>query len=149
MHFSRLFTATLFGLSQAIISGFTVPSTIKAGDGFKFQINTANYIQGVQDVAGAAGIIPGAGSQGALGELLGSFYLGPKDSNIVTPIDKRLKMPSDVPSGNAVLSAAFFSLYGEAMSQTMTTYNVTVIIGEKTSTNTVTSSPQSYLPCSV
>jgi Nis1 family len=142
MHFSNIFTtlATL-GLSQAIITGISVPATIKPGDGFNAYINTADYIQSVYDVAVAFGVAPGAGYQGALGQVIDSFYLGPEQSNVVQPIPKWVTMSSTVQQGQAIVSAAVFSLYGAADAQTLTTYNVTVTIGDATSTNYVTSSP--------
>jgi hypothetical protein len=142
MHASSVLAALAsFGLSSAIITGISVPSTIKAGDGFNAYINTADYIQSVYDVSIAFGVAPGAGYQGALGQVIDSFYLGPQQSNVVQPIPKWVTMPSNIQNGQATLSGAVFSLYGAADAQTLTTYNVTVTIGDATSTNYVTSQP--------
>ncbi|RVD89844.1 uncharacterized protein DFL_000834 [Arthrobotrys flagrans] len=143
MHFSSLLisAAATFGLSSAIITGISAPATIKPGDGFNFYINTANYIQSVDDIAIAVGIAGGKGFPGALGQVTDSWYLGPEKSNIVTRIPHWTSIPSTTPKGKATYTAAIFSLYGAADTQTLVTYNVTVTIGDKTSTNYVTSKP--------
>jgi necrosis-inducing secreted protein 1 len=142
MHFSKfLATAASFGLSSAIITGFSVPNQIKPGDGFNAYINTANYIQSVYDVAVVFGVAPGSGHGGALGTIAGSYYLGPEQSNVLQPIPKWVTMPNNVPAGQATVSFQAYSLYGAAASGTLTTYNVTVTIGDSTSTTYVTSTP--------
>ena len=70
-------TSSLFSVSSAIIHGIAVPDTIKPGDGFNAIIETSNYIQSVADVAIAFGVSPSPGWQGALGQPIGSYYLGP------------------------------------------------------------------------
>jgi hypothetical protein len=79
MRFSALLAATtsLAALSAARIVGVAVPDTIRPGDGFNAIIMTENYIQSVYDVAIGFGVAPGAGYPGALGNVLGTFYLGP------------------------------------------------------------------------
>jgi len=132
-------TLSTLGLSSAIITGISVPKTIKPGDGFNARINTANYIQSVYDVAVAFGVAPGSGFQGALGQVTDSFYLGPGQSNVVTPITKWTILPSSIGKGQATYSAAFYSLFGAAAGPTLTTYNVTITVGDETSTEYVTS----------
>ncbi|EPS45336.1 hypothetical protein H072_712 [Dactylellina haptotyla CBS 200.50] len=144
MHFSNFLiatAATFSGLSSAIITGISVPATIKPGDGFNLYINTANYIQSVDDIAIALGVAPGKGYPGSLGQVTDSFYLGPSQSNVLYRIPKWTSIPATIPKGNATYTAAVFSLYGAADAQTLTSYNVTVAIGDTTSTTYVTSSP--------
>jgi hypothetical protein len=69
--------ATLLSVAGARIIGIAVPATIRPGDGFNAIIQTENYIQSVYDVSIAFGVAPGAGSPGSLGNVLGSYYLGP------------------------------------------------------------------------
>ncbi|KAF3904894.1 hypothetical protein ABW20_dc0107534 [Dactylellina cionopaga] len=144
MHFSSFLVATaatFSGLSSAIITGISVPATIKPGDGFNLYINTANYIQSVDDIAIAVGIAPGKGFPGALGQVTDSFYLGPSQSNVLYRIPKWTSIPSTIQKGNATYTAALFSLFGAADAQTLTTFNVSIAIGDKTSTTYVTSKP--------
>lgn len=69
--------AALAPVVSGIITGIAVPQTIKAGEGFNLRITTANYIQSVYDVSAAVGIWPGNGLPDSLGQVLGSYYLGP------------------------------------------------------------------------
>ncbi|KAK6537579.1 hypothetical protein TWF694_011761 [Orbilia ellipsospora] len=135
-------TAAAFsGLSEAIITGISIPSTIKAGDGFNLYINTANYIQSVYDVSVALGVAPGKGIQGALGQVTDSFYLGPSQSNVLYRIPKWTTIPSSLTKGTWTYAATFFSLYGAGAAPTLVTYNVTITVGDTTSTSYVTSKP--------
>jgi len=72
--------AVLAPVVSGIITGIAVPETIKAGEGFNLRITTANYIQSVYDVSAAVGIAPGNGFRDSLGQVLGSYYLGPGES---------------------------------------------------------------------
>jgi hypothetical protein len=67
----------LVSLSAARIYGIAVPDTVKPGEGFNAMIETGNFIQSVYDVAIAFGVSPSPGFQGALGSVIGSYYLGP------------------------------------------------------------------------
>jgi hypothetical protein len=69
--------APLIALTQARINGIAVPATIRPGDGFNARILSSNYIQSVYDVAIAFGYAPAPGFPGALGQVIGSYYLGP------------------------------------------------------------------------
>ena len=80
MRFGSIFgvaAAVLAPVVSGIITGIAVPDTIKTGEGFNLRITTANYIQSVYDVSVAVGIAPGHGFPGSLGQVLGSYYLGP------------------------------------------------------------------------
>ncbi|KAF3918720.1 hypothetical protein AA313_de0208958 [Arthrobotrys entomopaga] len=144
MKFFSLAVATVAafsGVSNAIITGISVPATIKAGDGFNLYINTANYIQSVYDVSVALGVAPGKGIQGALGQVTDSFYLGPSQSNVLYRIPKWTAIPNSLNKGNWTYSATFTSLFGAGAAPTLVTYNVSIAVGDTTSTTYVTSSP--------
>lgn len=142
MRFS--FAATVAALSllsgaNAIITGITAPSTIAPGQPFTVTLNTADYIQAVYNVAATFGIADGEGYPQSLGTVINSEYLGPADSNILTPITFFMSIDPSTPVGPAVLSAAVFSLYGAVAGPGTDMYNVTITIGTETSTTTVTS----------
>lgn len=139
MKFTALAALSTLGLSNAIITGISVPSTIKPGDGFNLRINTANYIQSVYDVAVALGVAPSHGYQGALGQVTDSFYLGPQQSNVLGGIPKWTTLPASVAKGQATYTATFYSLFGAAAAPTLTSFNVTINVGDQTSTDYVTS----------
>lgn len=84
MRFTPLIAITaLLSATQARINGIAVPSTIKPGDEFDAIILSSNYIQSVYDVAIAWGYSPGDGYPDTLGTVLGSFYLGPGEWNVL------------------------------------------------------------------
>jgi len=132
--------ASIVSLTSARIVGISVPDTIKPGDGFNLYIQTENYIQSVYDVAIAIGVAPGAGYPQSLGAVLDTFYLGPEQSNVVTPIPKWTTLPAGTPTGPATLAADLFSLYGAANGGVLNNYNVSITVGDSTSTTYVTSS---------
>jgi hypothetical protein len=142
MHFSSaaaVAAVSLLSGVNAIITGITAPSTIAAGQPFIVTLNTANYIQSVYDVAATFGIAEGEGYPQSLGTVINSEYLGPSESNILTPIPFALQIDANTPAGPAILSAVVFSLYGEVADPGSNMYNVTVNVGTTTSTSTVTS----------
>jgi len=132
-------SASLLSLTSGRIVGISVPDTIKPGDGFNAIIHVENYIQSVYDVAIAFGVAPGSGFPGSLGTVLDSFYLGPEQSNTLTNIPKWTTLPASTGQGPATLSASLFSLYGAASGPTLSNYNVSVTIGDATSTTYVSS----------
>lgn len=77
MQFSIAAIIPFLASANAIISGIAVPETIKPGVPFHLTIETADYIQAVNDIAIAIGYQTGDGYPDCLGTVLGSFYLGP------------------------------------------------------------------------
>ncbi|OCL13710.1 hypothetical protein AOQ84DRAFT_310092 [Glonium stellatum] len=129
--------ASLLTLSSARIVGIAVPETIKPGDTFNAIIIVEDYIQSVYDVAIAFGIAPAAGYPGSLGTPITSGYLGPAQSNVLQNITYAMSMPASTATGQAKFAAALFSLYGAVSDPTITSFNVSVTIGDSTSTNLV------------
>ncbi|KAF8432626.1 hypothetical protein BGX38DRAFT_1136809 [Terfezia claveryi] len=136
MRIGRILTISAVVFAQvvsSIITGIAVPETIKAGEGFNLKITTSNYIQSVYDVSAAVGIAPGRGYPGSLGRVLESYYLGPKQSNVLYNITKWVPLPATTPMGDVTVAAAITSLYGAAAFPVLTTYNVSVTVGTFTS----------------
>lgn len=52
---------------------------------------------------------------------------------------KWVNVPSTLPKGQATLSGSLYSLYGAAASQTLSNYNVSITVGDATSTHYVSS----------
>jgi hypothetical protein len=71
-----LASLSLFGASQAIINGVSVPETIKPGDTIEAVILSSDYIQTVLDVAICFGYTYAA-PHGGVGEYIDGYYLGP------------------------------------------------------------------------
>ncbi|KAF8417922.1 hypothetical protein EV426DRAFT_620892 [Tirmania nivea] len=130
--------AALAPIVSGIITGIAVPDTVKAGEGFNLRITTSNYIQRVYDVSVAVGIAPGDGFPDSLGQVLESYYLGPEQSNILTNITKWVPL-TNIGKGPARVTAAITSLWGAAAFPQITTYNVSVTVGDYTSNNYVSS----------
>jgi len=91
-------------------------------------------------VAIAFGITPGNGFEGSIGNPLGSYYLGPEQSNTLTNITKWVDVPSSTQTGPATIGAGLFSLYGAGSSTTISNYDVQVTVGDSTSTTYKSSS---------
>jgi len=138
-----LATISLFSTASAKIYGITAPQTVAIGKPFKVTLNVEGYISPVNDVAVAVGINPMPGYPGSLGLLLDSEYLGPTKSNIYNDISFNVTLPNPkypkYPLGPSRLSASLLSMYGVLHTPSLLFYNVTVIVGNKTSTNTVSS----------
>jgi len=136
MQFKTILAATLslFTLTSARIIGIAVPETIAPGQGFNAIIMVENYIQSVYDVAIAFGVSPGEGHEGTIGTVLGSYYLGPGQSNTLTNITKWVDVPSTVAKGPVTLGAGLFSLYGVSSTTTLSNYDVSIAVGDSTST---------------
>ena len=131
--------ASLLTLSSARIVGVAVPETIRPGDTFNAIIEVEDYIQSVYDVAIAFGIASGSGYPGSLGIPITSGYLGPDHSNTLQNISYAMTMPASTTTGQAKFAAALLSLYGVASDPTITSFNVSVTIGDSTSSNLVSS----------
>ncbi|KAF9876406.1 hypothetical protein CkaCkLH20_06349 [Colletotrichum karsti] len=130
--------ASLFALANARIYGIALPETVKAGDQVDAIIETENYIQSVQDVAIAFGIATEAAAYpGTLNTVIGSFYLGPEKSNVLDNITETVTIPAGLEPGKYVIAAGLYSLYGASSGPTLSNYNVTVTVGDATSTNYV------------
>lgn len=81
MKFSAVVSVSfLLSVSQARITGISVPGTIRPGDGFNMYILVGDYPQDVYDVAIAVGCNAGAGYFDSLGSVASSYYLGPGES---------------------------------------------------------------------
>ena len=130
--------------ASAIISGFAVPETIAPGKPFNVIIETADYIQSVQDVAVSFGVAPVAlAHDQILGTtLLASQFLGPADSNILRNITVSETVPSGTAAGDVVMTGAVYSLYGVEYSPGITYFSVNTTIGSTTSTTYVSSTEE-------
>ncbi|KAL6890951.1 hypothetical protein GGI43DRAFT_387402 [Trichoderma evansii] len=133
MQFSIAAIVPFLAGANAIISGIAVPETIQPGSAFELTIETQNYIQAVSDVAIAVGYAAGDGFPQSLGEVLGSFYLGPQDSNVLHNITETLVLPAGTQQGDGIITAAIFSLWGAAAGPAVNTFNVTISVGSETS----------------
>jgi hypothetical protein len=123
---AALALTTLISSSSAIITGVEAPSTVYAYNPFTITLTTADYIQSVYDVAVAFGVAPGAGYEGDLGTVITSAFLGPSQSNILTPITFSAVLPTGTQNGENVLTAAVYSLFGAGASPSITEFNVTI-----------------------
>jgi hypothetical protein len=59
---------------------------------------------------------------------------------VVTPIPKWTTLPASTAMGPATISAELFSLYGAAYGGVLSNYNVSITVGDSTSTTYVNSS---------
>jgi len=116
------------------------PATIAPGEPFNVSLITQGYIQTVYDVAVAFGIAPGRGYPDSLGVAIASEYLGPAKSNLINPITFTLNIDKNIPLGSSTLSASLMSLYGAVSGPTLSNWNVTVLVGDAVSAETVGSS---------
>ncbi|CAH0023549.1 unnamed protein product [Clonostachys rhizophaga] len=128
--------AALAATAQARISGISVPETIKPGDTVDLKIISENYIQRVDDVAIAYGYATTNAYPGTLTNLLGSFYLGPDESNLPSgeTVVKTVTFPADIAKGPGFVTAGAYSLYGASKTTTIVNYNVSITFGDETST---------------
>ncbi|KAK7544072.1 uncharacterized protein J3D65DRAFT_598741 [Phyllosticta citribraziliensis] len=139
--------ASLLGLSAARLVGVKVPSTIAPGDLINVKLVSENYIQSVYDVSVAFGLAPDASYGFALGSVAGAQFLGPGNSNKLEDIQVLISLPNDAPTGQQIFGAAVTSLYGASSSPVISSFNVTVTVGDKTSDDYVQSEGfQSFSP---
>ncbi|KAF5237453.1 hypothetical protein FAUST_6013 [Fusarium austroamericanum] len=126
-------SAALLALAEARITGIQVPKEIKAGEAFEAIVVRENYIQSVFD----SSIVFGYSANpypGTIGQVLDSTPLGKAESNKIDNLKVKLTVPESAQKGKGVVSAALLSVYGASGSPTLSEYNVTVTIGDKTST---------------
>lgn len=165
MRTSNIFaaSATLLSLVQAKIAGISVPSTIKSGDTFNFIIEGTGYIQSVTDVSIAVGYYPGAAPlDDGLGIFITAFDLGKvgtvptrtspillfnrltepcstlvANSNYDGNFNKSVTFPTTSYTGGASFTASLESLYGVQYEPVLAPFNVSITIGEETSSDYV------------
>ncbi|KAK0100332.1 hypothetical protein ONS95_008291 [Cadophora gregata] len=128
---------TLLSTATARIIGLETPRTIAAGEPFTVSLLTENYIQSVYDVAAAFGISPGAGYPDTLGTVIGSNYIGPDGSNSRQKLNFTVSTNKDHSAGRSTLSASVLSLYGVSSGPILYPFNVSVTVGDTTSTEKV------------
>ncbi|EGR48812.1 hypothetical protein MKX07_000006 [Trichoderma sp. CBMAI-0711] len=133
MLFKAAAFSSLLAVASARIAGIAVPETVAPGSTIKGLILTENYIQTVYDVAVAWGFAHGEGYPQSLGQVLDSSYLGPNLSNTVNNITQYLTIPASAEKGEALISASVFSLYGAVYGPTLTNFNVSITVGDSTS----------------
>ncbi|KAM0236846.1 hypothetical protein ACHAPO_004888 [Fusarium lateritium] len=134
MRFSVAAASTaLLALAEARITGIKVPKEIKAGEAFEAIVVRENYIQSVFDSSIVFGYSPDP-YPGTIGQVLDSVPLGKGESNQIEDLKVKLTVPESAQKGEGVVSAALLSVYGASGSPTLSEYNVTVTIGDKTST---------------
>ncbi|KAK8200464.1 hypothetical protein IWZ00DRAFT_45971 [Phyllosticta capitalensis] len=131
--------ASLLGLSSARLVGVKAPSTIKPGDVFTAQLVTENYIQSVTDVSVVFGLAPDASYGGSLGTFVGAKFLGEDQSNQLHNVNVSMIMPTTVQTGKQIFGAALYSLYGASTTPVISEFNVSVTIGDATSSDWVQS----------
>ncbi|SMQ54170.1 unnamed protein product [Zymoseptoria tritici ST99CH_3D7] len=130
-------------LATARISGIAAPSVIAPDSTFNVTILTENYIQSVKDIS-ASFALSSTAADGFLGvEYLGSFYLGPKNSNILTNITLEVTAPST--TNAKFLTAAITSLYGASNGPVTEQFSVPITFGDETSDETTVSRDRSNI----
>jgi len=72
-----ILTAVMAAFADARIDGVAAPVNIKIGEGFNVRLLAHNYIQSVSEIAAVVGTAPPNFPSGSLGQVLGSYYLGP------------------------------------------------------------------------
>ncbi|KAL7932134.1 hypothetical protein V8C35DRAFT_282111 [Trichoderma chlorosporum] len=140
MLFNVAALASFLAVASARIVGIALPETVAAGASVPITVEVQNYIQPVYDVAIVFGFESGDGSPDSLGpQVLGSYYIGPDQSNILTNFSHTVTIPS-VSAGKALISASLTSLYGVLNEPVLTSFNVSVTVGQYTSTTLKSSS---------
>ncbi|KAL7945797.1 hypothetical protein V8C42DRAFT_344556 [Trichoderma barbatum] len=133
MLFNVAAIASLLAVANARIVGIAVPETVAPGATIPVTIRTENYIQAVYDVAIAFGYAAGDGFPESLGSVLGSFYLGPSESNTLHNLSRTITIPATAQKGEALISASLMSLWGAVAGPGLTNFNVSVTVGDETS----------------
>ena len=156
MRFSTLATAlTSATLASSRLIGIAAPSTLAPNSTFTLTLLSEGYIQSVADISVAWGFSLAPGYPGSLGSFTNSAYLGPEKSN---QGQENVTITATAPAGLAMdaymgkdllLSAGIYSLYGASGGVTVTGFNVTVRVGERTGDEVVTSQGQAWIQNSV
>jgi hypothetical protein len=107
------------------------PKVISPNTNITVSLITENYIQSVADQSVAFSVSPVAYS-GYLGDLVGSFYLGPALSNVLDDLNFTVRTPSYL-SGVQYINAAVTSLYGANHGPVTIIFNLRVETGNATS----------------
>ncbi|UKZ53638.1 hypothetical protein TrVGV298_007434 [Trichoderma virens] len=116
MLFNVAAIASLLAVANARIVGIAVPET------------------SVYDVAIVFGYAAGNGFPQSLGNVLASYYLGPTQSNVSGNLTRSITIPASAQKGEkALISASLMSLYGAVYGPTLTNFNVSVTVGDATS----------------
>lgn len=144
MRFTSLATAlTTLSAASARIIGIEAPATLAPNSTFTLTLLTENYIQTVSDISVAWGYNLAPGFPATLGSFVQSSYLGPNKSNTIESITIEATVPeqlaSDSYNGTLLLNAGVYSLYGAGSTPVVSGFNVSVTIGEVTSTELVSS----------
>lgn len=128
---NKFLLAGLAGSASARIVGLAAPKTIVANETFPVTLITENYIQTVKDLVAAFALTPRTDA-GFIGtEYLGSYYLGPSKSNILTNITFEVTAPADTVS--TYLSGIVTSLYGVSNGATTIQWTVPIAFGNEVS----------------
>lgn len=159
MRFSIAAASTaLLALAEARITGIKVPKEIKRGEEFEAIITREGYIQSVLDSSIVFGYAAVDSYPGTIGTPFASIPLGfgkfsltsspllqstnnkTEKSNKAEDLTVKLTIPDKntvIKDGEGIVAASLFSIYGASGSPTITNYNVTVTLGDKTSSEYV------------
>lgn len=122
----------LAGVATARIVGMAAPAMIAPNSNITITLITENYIQSVQDISAAFALSTQL-TPGFLGtQYLGSFYLGPEKSNVLTNLTFSVTTPSDV-SSVKYITGAVNSLYGVSSGHVTLQFDVPMTSGDETS----------------
>ncbi|KAI5362809.1 hypothetical protein Slin15195_G101900 [Septoria linicola] len=126
----------LAGAASARIVGLAAPKTIVANETFTVTLITENYIQSVKDLVAAFALTPRVDLDGFIGtEYLGSYYLGPDKSNVLTNFTFEVTAPAT--NVGTYLSGVVTSLYGASNGATTLQWNVPITFGDEVSAEQV------------
>jgi hypothetical protein len=129
-------TAILAIGADARIEGIAVPPSIQVGQGFNLKLLGHNYIQSVDEIAAVVGVTPQNFPGGAIGPTLGSYYLGPEQSNTIGNITKWVPVPATQSTGPARINVQLYQLYGASRVGVITNFGVNVNFVNTPTSNT-------------
>ncbi|UKZ79431.1 hypothetical protein TrVFT333_007185 [Trichoderma virens FT-333] len=132
MLFNVAAIASLLAVANARIVGIAVPETVAPGATIEATILTENYIQSVYDVAIVFGYAAGNGFLSLSAVSLPPTTSDP--SNVSGNLTRSITIPASAQKGEkALISASLMSLYGAVYGPTLTNFNVSVTVGDATS----------------